>query len=196
MYCRYGVPYFLRGGRSAETVMKHLLLAVLLVAAPAKADLWSYNCLPANVNCTGVGAPYDCCDGIGTGTCPVTETSGVVGPTRIRATDQGCWTFTSADPAPSTRSPLIAVDVASRACLNDDLTGTAITAVAADIHRCNDGVRPSIVNPENTCPIIGILFNYSCAPLDIGFYFFENTVGCAVGDICQVSVEGIDPRRQ
>lgn len=180
--------------------MKYLLLIALLFAAPASADLWVHGCTVANVNCTAANTPYDCCSGAGTGDCPVTETSGVVGKTTIRALERACWTFTSADLA-TTLSPLFHVTSERvRFCLNDDMTSTAATTVAADIHICPDGTRSELGVAERTCPTgttaLPTLANNACIVTDAGTFYGEINAICVAGDVCRVSVEGVDPQRQ
>lgn len=192
--------------------MKALIaLAALLLAAPASADLWTAGCAIPNSVCTGVGAPFDCCLGAGTGTCPVTQDAGVVGKTTIRALEKGCWWFNNADGTMDSLAITATTNV--RVCLNPNLAAAG-SPIAADgevhVHRCHAGVKPT-ANPDNLCQNLGGSINGKgelegiegdpatqnmCKVLTPGMIYFGVHDDCDAAKTCVVTVEGIDPTRQ
>jgi hypothetical protein len=186
-------------------MMKRLaILAALLLAAPASADLWVHGCTVSSANCTALNVPYDCCTGAGTGTCPISDATGIVGKTTIRSLERACWTFVTADIV-GTDSPLFTTTGDTIMCYNHDLTADAAPGANADVtvFRCPDGSKPS-TNPQNVC--IDVIASTGsqgpagdgCSAIQPpGVYYVEVTTRiCAAGNICQFSVEGTDPQRQ
>jgi hypothetical protein len=172
-----------------------LVLVALLFAAPASADLWVHGCTVSSANCIAPGSPYDCCDGLGTGTCPIDDANGVVGKTTIRGLERGCWTYTNADLA-TVNSPLIKVTGDVRICSNESLIATASTTTDVDIRRCSDGGRPT-ANPNNVCASAGAIATTTCLTTQgAGSYYVDITAVCTAGTVCRISFEGVDPQRQ
>lgn len=172
-----------------------VFLVSLLLALPATADLWIHGCTQSNFDCRALNSPYDCCTALETGTCALTQTSGVVGKTTIRALEKGCWTTTNAD-ALGLVSPLIRVTAERvRVCTDENLNGLGNSAVDHDLHVCGDGGRPG-TNPNNVCQLMLGYPSQNCAVFDAGLFYGELVAQCPVGLACRMSFEGLDPQRQ
>ena len=186
-------------------------LAALLLAAPASAALWSHGCVVTNAACQLVNDPYDCCTGAGTGNCPSDSLftpaattvfgGGSQDKLTIRSLERACWWFLPGDLVID--SPTFRATGQFRACLNEDILQAEPTTVDVDVIRCPDGGRPG-TTPLDLCNQIETVVDNACGTdiagdeliFEPGVYFFDIQAACEAGDICQMSIEGIDPQRQ
>jgi hypothetical protein len=181
-------------------------LAALLLAAPASADLWSHGCVVTNLQCTVAGVPYDCCTGLGTGTCPSNDPvigtnvigSGSQNKFTLRALERICWWTDTTDGA-GRNSPVFRATGDFRVCVNDDLGAAGAGTYNVNIIGCPDGGRPT-TNPLNVCVNVINTVDNGCTTtatrINPGVYYIDNVTNCPGGAQCQVSIEGVDPQRQ
>ncbi len=173
-------------------------LATLLLAAPASADLWVHGCTEANVDCTAANVPYDCCTGATAGTCPVTQTTGIVGSQHIKINEAACYTFDNADGTTESDGFTVSTDSAF-VTFDSDTNAAGAQGGVITLRHCPANVKPAApVTPANQCPSFGTFdgtegssaVQNQSERVGPGVYYFDITTVCTAGDHCRAVIRG------